>query len=632
MKAIKVFLIIIVVFVLLIVVGLGVFIATFDLDKYRQTIAQEASRSIGRDVVLGKLALSLSFKEGVRLRVDGVSISEKEEYGIEKSFEVGAVMLKLLPQPFFTKRQIVVAEVSVAQPSIHVVRLEDGRINLQELAASATTKENTNSEGASSTENIEAAASPSAGPTAVNLLVEKVAVTDARIHFSDRNSKNPMDVTLQDLDVMINEFRLDKPFGIDVKAALFSPTQNISFAGLVGINQESGEVMLSDAVIGFDIGAINLEELQKNVPQVKAAGLEKPLSGKIEINLPKVNAGAAGLTLLTGNIRFIGGEVKTAQLPIPVKNISLEAQITEKNLTIQRLFAGIETGEIIVDGVVEDYMTVPKYQTQVSVNRLPIQALVPPGQLPVEINGGLSAKLKLNGRGAGEDAIKNLTVEGQTDVSDGKIVGINVMKEVLSKISMIPGAYEKVIAALPEDWHQRLQEKDTVFDKVDADFQFKDSTVSIKSMEAASHGFLLKSQATVNLTMDMNWTGGFYIPADFSEAVTKSVPEFGYLTDEEKRIYFPLTPYRGKADKFKTYPDLEYIGKRVIVQKGQDEIKKAIFKALDLEDKSPEAGTPNDQSPANDGAQPSQGDASSQESPEKVIIENVLDTIFEKIK
>ena len=66
-------------------------------------------------------------------------------------------------------------------------------------------------------------------------------------------------------------------------------------------------------------------------------------------------------------------------------------------------------------------------------------------------------------------------------------------------------------------------------------------------------------------------------------------------------------------------PDLQYIGKKLLVSKGQEELNKLLNKVLDRKDDSSHSGqetSPGEQAPGDE------------KSPERQLIEGVLDTIF----
>ena len=111
-----------------------------------------------------------------------------------------------------------------------------------------------------------------------------------------------------------------------------------------------------------------------------------------------------------------------------------------------------------------------------------------------------------------------------------------------------------------------------------------------------------------------------FIEQELAKSMVSSVPELGYLLENDQRIHIPLREYTGKIDKIKLFPDPEYLGKRVLVNKGKEEIFNLLDSALKHgKDQSPESPNSNNQS---------SDPQATQDSPEKKVIGDILDGIF----
>jgi len=103
--------------------------------------------------------------------------------------------------------------------------------------------------------------------------------------------------------------------------------------------------------------------------------------------------------------------------------------------------------------------------------------------------------------------------------------------------------------------------------------------------------------------------------------MTAAVGELQYLADING-ILIPLKSYQGPLASLKVMPDLEYISKRVLVSKGKEELNKLLDKVFD---KDEGAENFSDQDEMDD----QQDESTSSQSPERQIIEGVLDAIFQ---
>jgi len=141
----------------------------------------------------------------------------------------------------------------------------------------------------------------------------------------------------------------------------------------------------------------------------------------------------------------------------------------------------------------------------------------------------------------------------------------------------------------------------------------------LNKIELDADGFLFLANGRLNMERELSLAAEFYIPEELSSAMSSSVQELTYLLDANGRIFIPLQSYTGDIKDFVIYPDVEYLTKQIIGNKGKDELKKALFKALDIETTS---NTENTQDGQNNQIEENDN------SPEKVLIEDVLDAIF----
>ena len=64
----KKFLLIVLGVILLLVIGVAVFLLTFDLNSYRQMISTKMTEALGREVSIGKLEMKLSLIPTIKIK------------------------------------------------------------------------------------------------------------------------------------------------------------------------------------------------------------------------------------------------------------------------------------------------------------------------------------------------------------------------------------------------------------------------------------------------------------------------------------------------------------------------------------------------------------------------------------
>jgi len=94
------------------------------------------------------------------------------------------------------------------------------------------------------------------------------------------------------------------------------------------------------------------------------------------------------------------------------------------------------------------------------------------------------------------------------------------------------------------------------------------------------------------------------------------------LLQDDGRIRIPLMPYEGPASSMKIMPDLGYLGKYLLINRGKQEIYKLLDKAMGRDQGQSEPSTQQAPSGSPSGRQ------QQQKSPEQQILEGVFDAIL----
>ena len=248
---------------------------------------------------------------------------------------------------------------------------------------------------------------------------------------------------------------------------------------------------------------------------------------------------------------------------------------------------------------------------------------------PLGVEGGISAVFDAEGHGAQISELREtLQGDGSVELRGGKLLNINLLRFVLDKLSFIPDLVQKVEANLPQRYKNGLQEE-TTFTRVVSTAKIKDQALSFNA-EVQADGFAVTASGNLDLDQTIALTADFFIREDLATSMIASVPELSYLSDTSGRIYIPFKPYQGKLQNIDLYPDVEELAKKVLQNRGKEELKRAIFRALDIEETpaNPSQREPTGQQTP--GEAPPQGEETPQEEtrPEKILIDGIFDAIF----
>jgi len=624
LKGIFIFLLVIVV---LIIVAAFIFIKTFDVNKYKPQITQEIAKVLGREVTIGNIALNLSVDQKITLAVQDLTIADDPRISKENFIEVKQIDLGVDAGYFVAKRQILVSSIEFLSPSITLIRDKKGQFNASSLA-NKNTSPPINSDNHSQSDS----PSPSVGSKEQEgeqripeLIVRSLEIKDGRVKYIDQSFNPQMIVGTNSLSLKVNDFSIDKPFAFSFQAALWNQPENISLNGDAKIDMENMGVELSNVVFESDLSKVSLEQLRQSLVAIEALKLIKSFKGQIKAEVKRAKVNPQGFVDLDMEGQFTNGKIEVEGLASVIEASRVTFRMDESDIDIPETTLMVGSGKVIVSGKVDDYFKSQKFEFKKVVDNVELSELISQDQQIQQLYGKVSGEYHVQGIGFKyPDVLNSLSGEGNIDVKDGKLTNINILKVVLDKISMIPDLTEKLEANLPEKYKEQLKLNDTALSKVALTSAVRDGVYTVDNMEVESDVFSMTGQGELTVDYNLDLKASVFIPRDLSESMAVSAEGLKYLLDESGRIFIPIT-IQGKIPDLTFLPDLEYLGKKIIMNQGVQQLEKVIKKALGIEE--PAESAPAEGQPGQEGqTQPSPEEKT--QSPEQELIQGILDGIF----
>ncbi len=255
---------------LILAAAAAVFIATFDLNKYRPRIVKELEMVLGRPVRIERL--SLAWRGGIAVDIGGLSIDESTPHaGSMIQAQRISTVIQLMP---LLKKTVVISSLEIARPVISVERLPDGHFNLQQISLPAVGTSPQAPAGNPPPRRPAPAAQPSAGGplglsaagagNQLNFAVQRIHISDGVLRYSDPTVQPPLELT-------VNQIRLEavlrpdevvevKSFSARLQPAASSDGPSLrgklsgSFNGSLRTLTGKGNMMLEEgAVVHFNL-------------------------------------------------------------------------------------------------------------------------------------------------------------------------------------------------------------------------------------------------------------------------------------------------------------------------------------------------------------------------------------------
>ena len=602
------------VLILFVTLALFIFIKTFDTTHFKDQLSNQLSVQLDRKVSIDKLDLSFSFFRGLFLSVHDLQIVDDRAFSAENLFSVGEVKLDIDILAFLIQKKVVVGSISVDSPRISVVRDSKGVLNIQKpgahpIEALPLEKEKTTETPKPS----RSLSSPKKEtPRFPQLLVRAIRIDKGQLNFADHTQNPPIALELKNITLSIVGLSSNTPFKFTLGASMLSEEeQNIEVKGQGQLDLKTLQIRLDNVKVGVDLDQIAIKKLEQAVPSLKAAEWGLSLKGKMETTVSQMVMGAEGLLLLAATGTVSKTQFNLPNIPLSITG-GMDYEISEKDVQISHIAFMINQGSLSGQVRLDDYLKEQKYFMNLETKNIDLMKSLPELGPQVNFQGKLNGFFKLNGKGFRPDKLREaLGGEGQIDIAQGVVNNFNILKFILSKMTILPKLDEVLLNNLPEKYKEQLEQKGTVFDNISIKTSFKKGDIMVDRAELVSLAFSLVAQGRIDRSQNMDFKASLYVAKELADQMVSLVPELKVLVEEDGRLSIPVKTYG-----FRIFPDTEVLAKKLILREGKEQFQGLLDKVLGGKAANPAPGQPTDPSPS--GEEPS---------PEETIT-NILDSIL----
>jgi AsmA protein len=280
-RGLKIFAIIVVVLVV-IVVAIPFFI---DANVFRPRLESDLSATLGRQVKVGNLSLSL-LSGGVK--ADDISIADDPAFGNSPFVQAKSLAVGVQLIPLIFSKSLQVTDLTLNQPQISLVRSENGeKWNFSSLGTkSATPVPSGQPTPAEPRKTTQPASEPSSSGNP-SLTVAKLVVNDGRLTISRAKSGEKPRV-YDKVNMEVTDFSFTSSFP-------FTVTANLPAGGTLKLEGKAGPINPSDAALTPLQAKVSVQHMD-----LAASGFIDPASG------------ISGIADFEGTVTSDGHEAKTA--------------------------------------------------------------------------------------------------------------------------------------------------------------------------------------------------------------------------------------------------------------------------------------------------------------------------------
>jgi AsmA protein len=392
--------------VVVIVLAVGIFVATFNPNNYRGTLQTKLEQQLDRKVALGNMELGLF---PLRFRVYNLSIADDPKFGTRAFVQTQelSVSVKLLP---LLSKSVQVDSLALERPSVELIKNAQGMWNFASIGQKTP-------------------ATPSSSPSSSQQFsLGELAINDGLVAITDLQDRKPRTV-YDHINLKLTDFAPDSPFNLDASVHLpGAGSQEVSLKGKGGPLSHA-----NPATTPFK-GTLDLKG-------VEIAGLQKFLQSPALVNTDGVLSGHTDIASESGKLSAKGQmDLEKPRLhgidvgyPINV-DYDVSDDLPNDLLTIKQGAIKLGPTPVSVSGTMNSKPTPAQLNLDLKANNVSIAEIArlaaaagiafAPG---TTVNGQISADIKA--QGAADKPALNGTLAGR----DIQVSGKEIAKPVAVK-------------------------------------------------------------------------------------------------------------------------------------------------------------------------------------------------------
>jgi len=616
MKKLKIVLIVAGGLILVLIIAAIIFLMTFDINRYKASIVDQASAALGRSVDFEKAKLALSLKQGTSLKIINLRVAEDQGFGKDDFFVVKEVSLAIDILGLIWNKKVDVSSILIDSPRIRLIREKDGSLNVNSLAES--TKQDKAAEKAAAV-STPAASTPAALPA---LLISSLKMTGGTLVYVDRMFSPALSLEINQIGLEASKISLTAPFPIVCQAAVLSNQKNVRLEAMVEPDLKKNAVHISHLKGVLDLSRITPDKIPLYFPMAKDISLPSSLKGQLQVSDGSfsVEEKKPPLFLIQGSLN--DGFIKFKELASPIEKMLLLWEINQNNLRLDEFSADLGTGKIKATGEIINYLSDQEYDLKADLDELLLQDVIIQDKSEVKIEGIVSGLLELTGQGLSpQDFQTKLYGRGEVNVVKPRLKNINVLRTVLDKIGAISGLSQELEANLPERYKEKLTQKDTLLSDINIPATISKGRLITGPIVIQAEEFKFSGQGQAGFDGTFALEGALLVPQDLSAAMVTATKHLEYLLNNENQIYIPLR-VSGNAGRFEFNVDAAYIASRLLAEQGKRQLLKVLDKAFGIEEESGQA-----QQEADPQKTEVEGSEEKESSPEEAV-KGLLQEIF----
>ncbi len=440
-----------------------------DLNSYQAQYRPVIEETLNRKVMLKDIRLTIIPRIGVRIA--GFTVMDDPAFGEQPFASLSSLDIGVKLGPLLHKR-VEVEEITLRDPIITVIKNPQGVLNTATLGKKGPPKPE--APVAASTE----------GPLHIltMLAVDQVSINGGQLRYSDQSALKPTDYVLEKLQFLLKGVGLGRTPTLHMATTIQPYSLPVSMDGRFGPLKET-----------LDFETIDLTIL---LGKVSLAVKGSDIGGDLKLAITSAAINTADLPMAL-----------PLKKPIEVKDLKIATEVQGPHAKLENLALNVFGGQLVARGDLTTGAKSPPFDGKVAVQGVqlgPVMEAV--GTDKVSISGTATTDLGLRGAGFSMPELTDaLQGTGHLVVKDGKIEGVNLLKEAFALLKAV-GIKQDIANA-------------TVFSTIESNLAIKHGVIAVERLLMDSHDFQATGTGTVGFDKVLN----LKVNLNLTEAVSQSI-------------------------------------------------------------------------------------------------------------
>lgn len=307
------------------------------IARNKDYLIGQAEQALGRKIKVGEV--EATFWSGIGVRLSDFSMSEDPDYATEDFVRARDLQINLKLWPML-RREVEVKRLILHDPVIRVIRNPAGQFNFSTIGRKPADKRVPEEKKSGKREKAASKQDPSPA-----FLASLINISGGDLRYIDR--ADGTDLQFLQVDLKVEDLDFNRPFSVELAAAIYAEQQNFKLNGVIGPLRADGDWTQIPLAGELNIDALDLGRIRKAAPKLrKALSREFDLSGIFRAKSLRFKGTLKDLAL-NGDLDGTQGEVRYAKAfhkpsGIPF-SLSADARYSGNNVVLRKAALKLHT-------------------------------------------------------------------------------------------------------------------------------------------------------------------------------------------------------------------------------------------------------------------------------------------------